>query len=365
MSKLKPKISVVVPIYNVEKYLEQCLNSVCNQTFKDIEIICVNDGSTDNSQRVIDKFKKKDKRIKCINKKNSGYGHTMNVGFDSATGEYIGIVESDDYVDKKMFEILYEHAKANDLDVVKSDYYIFYSNSKKQEYVQTCDEKNYYQELITIDKSPLVFKFKMNTWTGIYKSEFIKSNNIRHNETPGASYQDNGFWFQTIALAERLMFINKAFYHYRQDNPNSSINSKSKIFCMSNEYDFIYKFLNEHIDIKQKYFKIYFIKRFFNCMTTYNRISNENKLLFLENFSQDLKNLIEENDLKIDTLNDVWVQNMVERIIDDYKLFFYEDLHYKLTLKIERLQEALFKLQNSNELQIGHKIRNAIKRRRV
>lgn len=116
------KVSIVVPICNVEKYLDECLTSIANQTLKEIEIICVDDGSKDNSLKIAKRWQKKDKRFIVITKKNSGYGNTMNVGIDNAHGEYLGIVESDDYVDKHMFEVLYTVAKSNDLDVVKSDY---------------------------------------------------------------------------------------------------------------------------------------------------------------------------------------------------------------------------------------------------
>lgn len=122
-----PKVSIVIPIYNVERYLRQCLDSVVNQTLKDIEIICVDDGSTDSSPDIIKEYVDKDPRVKVITKPNSGYGNSMNRGFDMAEGEYIGIVESDDYADPDMFEKLYEVASANDLDVVKSGFYFYYS----------------------------------------------------------------------------------------------------------------------------------------------------------------------------------------------------------------------------------------------
>ena len=122
-----PKVSIVVPIYNVEKYLRQCLDSIVNQTLKDIEIICVDDGSKDSSPEIIEEYVKKDSRVKVITKENSGYGNSMNRGFDMATGEYIGIVESDDYADPDMFEKLYDIAKKNDLDIVKSGFYFYYS----------------------------------------------------------------------------------------------------------------------------------------------------------------------------------------------------------------------------------------------
>ena len=112
----KPRVSIIIPTYNVETYLKECLDSVANQTLRDIEIICVNDGSTDDSLSILEDYQRKDDRIKIISKPNAGYGHTMNVGFDAATGEYIGIVEPDDYVELDMYETLYNEAIKNDVD---------------------------------------------------------------------------------------------------------------------------------------------------------------------------------------------------------------------------------------------------------
>ena len=114
-----PKVSVVIPIYNAENYLRQCLNSIVGQTLRDIEIICVDDGSTDTSLSIIHEYAQKDPRIKVISKPNSGYGHSMNVGLDAATGEYFGIVDSDDYILPEMYETLYYYAHKDDLDVYK------------------------------------------------------------------------------------------------------------------------------------------------------------------------------------------------------------------------------------------------------
>ena len=124
-----PKISVLVPIYNVEKYLEECLESIISQTLQDIEVICINDGSTDGSLKIIKKYAKNDPRFVIINKKNSGYGDSMNRGLAKATGEYIGIVESDDWVEKDMFESLYSLAKENEAEVVKSNFYNYFTPS--------------------------------------------------------------------------------------------------------------------------------------------------------------------------------------------------------------------------------------------
>ena len=130
---MKPKVSILVPCYNVEKYLKQCLDSIVNQTLKDIEIIVINDGSTDSTLNIIKSYAKQDKRIKIIDKENEGYGKSMNQGLDAATGKYIGIVESDDWADTDMFEKLVKIADENNVDVAKGNYY---------KYTTTNGEKN-------------------------------------------------------------------------------------------------------------------------------------------------------------------------------------------------------------------------------
>ena len=118
-----PKLSVLVPIYNVEKYLDECLASLTKQTLKDIEIICINDGSTDNSPKILQKYAKKYPNFVVINKQNSGYGDSMNKGLEKATGEYIGIVESDDFIESDAFKKLYELAHETKADIVKANYF--------------------------------------------------------------------------------------------------------------------------------------------------------------------------------------------------------------------------------------------------
>ena len=114
-----PKISVIIPVYNVEKYLPQALESVMNQTFSDLEIVCVNDGSTDNSLKILEEYAQKDERIKIINQENSGYGAACNRALECIKGEYFAILEPDDYIEPKMYKKLYAQAKQLDSDIVK------------------------------------------------------------------------------------------------------------------------------------------------------------------------------------------------------------------------------------------------------
>jgi len=221
------KVSIIVPAYNVEKYIEKCLNSAISQTLKDIEIICINDGSTDNTLQIINKTADYDDRIYVINKPNSGYGHSMNLGIEHARGKYVVFLESDDFIAADMCEKMYQTCEKYQLEILKSDFYEFIEDNniiyKKYHMVS---EYNNYNTVLDPHTNTELFFASMYTWTCMYNREYINKHNIRHNETAGASYQDNGFWFQSLMYCKRLYLINEAFYMYRQDNPNSSINSK-------------------------------------------------------------------------------------------------------------------------------------------
>ncbi len=239
------KVSIIVPVYNVERYLPACLDSILLQTLDEIEVICIDDGSTDRSPAILDDYAKKSSHLRVIHKENRGYGHSMNVGIDVAIGEYIGIVESDDYILPNMYETLYLAAKNNDLDIVKSDVIFWWETLQyKCEYHRE-DLNQYYGKVLKSADRKLFFQFFMNTWTGIYKRSFLIENNIRHNETPGAAYQDNGFWIQTLSFCTSVMWLKDAFYLYRQDNPLASIKNKNNVMTMVNEYDYVTKILME------------------------------------------------------------------------------------------------------------------------
>ena len=239
------KVSVLVPIYNVEDYLPECLDSLINQTLKEIEIICINDGSKDSSPEIIKEYAKKDKRIKVISKKNSGYGDSMNQGLKKATGEYIGIVESDDFIDTDAFEKLYKIAKEQNVEVVKSNFYEYFGETKKDRGTSNMFPADEIGRVIDPRSEYGIFYQPPCIWAAIYKREFIEKNDIRFLPTPGAAYQDTGFNFKVWALARRVYFVKRAFLHYRQDNSNSSVKDSGKVYCVKEEYDEIERFLNK------------------------------------------------------------------------------------------------------------------------
>lgn len=282
------KISVVVPVYNVEKYLKECIDSIINQTLEDIEIICVNDGSTDSSLEILNDYAKKDSRIIVINKSNSGYGHTMNMGLNAATGEYVGIIESDDFADKNMFEDLYKLAKEYDADIVKGDWYNYWSKNKfarKNNRISSAKTL----KLTNSKQDKSLLRINPSVWSAIYKKEFLNKYNIRFLETPGASYQDLAFSFKIFALAERVILTDKAYLYYRQDNMNSSVKSKTKVYCVCDEYEEIDRFLEQYPDLKFEFKVQEEINRYNGYVSSVLRIDDSVKPEFVKVFSDHFK----------------------------------------------------------------------------
>ena len=291
-----PKVTVVVPIYNQEEYLNQALHSLTTQLLEEMEFVCVNDGSTDESMTIMREYASVDKRFRIIDKANTGYGNSMNVGIDEARGEYLGILEPDDYVPANMFRNLYNVASNNDLDFVKADFYRFWISdegaTKKREFKLTSDA-GFYRRIVNPSEELETFNFVMNTWSGIYKLAFLNEWNIRHNETPGASYQDNGFWFQTFARATRAWFAPTPYYMNRRDNPNSSMFDKGKFYAVTNEYRFIENWLRVNPDITERFLPILYKKKFSNFIYTYYRLAREHKRDYLKHFREEFKPLLD------------------------------------------------------------------------
>lgn len=300
-----PKVSIVIPVYNVEKYLRECLNSVCSQTLTDIEIICVDDGSTDQSGSILDEYAAGDDRFHIIHKENEGYGKAMNVGMDAVTAPYVGIVESDDIIVPDMYENLYQLMKEKKVDVIKADFYEFYVNKDGRRIEEYCplmsnpQYTNMYGTVMNAYTHEDVFRFAKYTWSGIYSTEFLRRENILHNETPGASYQDNGFWFQTMVKAESIYFVNRAFYQYRIDNPNSSVYSKAKVFAVCDEYDFVHRILDEMGEKGRLFYGWANFIRIRDCIGNITRVSDENKLILAQQVKKDFIEAVKANEIDV------------------------------------------------------------------
>lgn len=280
------KISVIVPVYNVQDYVEECIESIRHQTWKDLEILCIDDGSTDKSGQILDVYAQKDKRIKVIHKKNTGYGHTMNIGLDEAGGEYIGIVESDDFIEENMYEELYKIARRSDLDFVKSNHWKYSNEGRVLDTgIALCRCNAVFSRYENMEK---VFAAR-SIWTGIYKKKFLMENQIRFLETPGASYQDNSFAFKVSVTARNGYFSDAAYVNYRVDNNSSSVKSKNKIFCVCDEMAECWRYLLESdLDIRRIY-PYYLINKKYIYIWNMKRLMPESRKEFARRVRKELR----------------------------------------------------------------------------
>lgn len=234
------KISVILPSLNMANYIEECIRSVMNQTLQDIEIISVDAGSKDGTVEILKKCEKEDSRIKLITSDLKSYGRQVNMGIDASNGQYIAILETDDYVDLHMYEDLYNVAEANDADFVLADFDRFYENEKgmrEKITINTWENKSeIYGKLLSSTELSELYNINPNLWRGIYKKNFIVNNNIRFNETLGAAYQDICYMHRVIMHAKRALFVPQSYYRYRIDRGGSSVNSVNGLQYSYQEY---------------------------------------------------------------------------------------------------------------------------------
>ncbi len=228
------KVSIIVPVYNVEKYLKKCLDTIIKQSLKDIEIICVNDGSTDKSREILTKYAKKDSRIVILDKENGGLSSARNAGMKIAKGEYLGFVDSDDWVDKKMFEKLYKNAKEYDSQMSICAVHKYDDTTKK-----IVDDDDYYT-LGYFDKSfdgrafnhfdtvDFMLDVCVMAWNKIYKRSFIEENQIFFPD--GLIFEDGPFFYTAYFKMDRVSLIRDFLYYYRINRPNSIVQKGDKNF---------------------------------------------------------------------------------------------------------------------------------------
>ena len=292
MNKIQPCISVLVPIYNVEQYLDECLSSLLTQSFRDFEVICINDGSTDSSRAIVQRYVETDSRFRVIDKANSGYGASMNQGLDEARGKYIAILESDDFFLSDALETMYLAAESTGSEVVKANFYLYWSTpGERRELFQVVDKLQAGSTINPIE-DPAVFFRKPSIWSALYSKSFLCNNSIRFLESPGASYQDAGFNFKVWASAMSVTFLAEPVLCYRQDNEASSVKSSSKMFCICEEYASMDDYVNEIGVHKKRLYGILERMKFDSYMWNYRRLDSTLQMSFIERaareFAQDL-----------------------------------------------------------------------------
>lgn len=284
-----PTVSVLVPIYNVEAYLGQCLGSLVAQTFRDFEAICVNDGSTDGSRAIIQDFMDQDPRFRVIDKANSGYGASMNRGLAEARGAYVAILESDDFFEPDALEALVRAIKAGDAQVAKAAFWLYWSRpAPRRSYFPVVDLGWDGRTLCPREEAPEVFYRKPSIWSALYRRDFLEAEGIRFLETPGASYQDAGFNYKVWLCADRAAFTTRAILNYRQDNEASSVNSSQKAYCVVDEYREMQRFLDAHPQVPPSMQGVLERMKYDSYMWNYARLSKDLRPSFVEAARQEL-----------------------------------------------------------------------------
>ena len=256
----QPKVSVIVPVYKVDKYLVACLNSIVNQTMEELEIIIVDEGEQDRCREIIDYFESVDSRVVAPHQKNGGYGASCNLGMQMARGEYLAIVESDDFIEPEMYEEMYTYAKELDADVVKAPYYEYYADGNRK----VCKFRKFMQEKTPVNN---VFSMKdfgellqvhASLWSGIYRTSYMRKHNIKFIEAKGAGYVDVGFRIQSLINSERVAWLDKLYYNYRADNEDSSSNN-FKMMPMLERWQEVHEFFASRQEEYDRYYGRYLI----------------------------------------------------------------------------------------------------------
>lgn len=227
------KVSVIVPVYNVEPYLEKCLSTLVQQTLTDLEIIVVNDGSTDDSAKIIEKYARKYPKIKAYRKENGGLSDARNYGLQYATGEYVGYVDSDDFVDEDMFEILYNKGKKENSDIVECNLHHTYPDMEDVEIGEKIQDK---QEMLMFGRSVV--------WNKIYKRSWLLATGVIFPK--GCIYEDVEFFIKLIPHIRVYSYVDAASIHYVQRS--SSINNQSSVKTLDilKVLDHIYEYYKEN-----------------------------------------------------------------------------------------------------------------------
>ncbi len=326
-------ISVIIPVYNVEKYLHVCLNSVLNQTYQDFEIICIDDNSTDDSLEILEYFAKKDSRIKIIKQDfNQGPGHSRNCGLNVAKGKYIFFLDGDDWIDFNTFEILIKKADENDLDLLFFNELNFndethefsIGNSLDDEFISIYENKVFNH--FDLDKKDL-FNLSNNIWNKLYRKSFLDDNNI-HFYNENLAYENIPFFYKVMVSADRISLMECRFYNYRKNKFSLGKNNNEKIFDIFNIYWYVLDIFIENKPLYQ-YYKCVLLNYIFSSLEMkYDLIDDEFKERFFIETQSLFRNFIKYYDLYLDLmenvdsniLNKFSFDDIVERINNPPKL---------------------------------------------
>ena len=337
------KVSVVIPVYNVEDFLGECLDSITNQTLSDIEIICVNDGSKDRSLDILNEYAERDSRITVIDQENGGHAAATNRGMENATGKYLFLMDSDDILDLTALEKTYEVCEQKQVDFVIFQAINYYMD--KDEYLE---EENYSMNALADrvgdsifswqDVKEFVFSISVTPWSKLYRREFIEKHNIRFPE--GLVFDDNVFFYDVLFAAERITFLREHLFK-RRWYPTSSTRAGDQRFIdyieISNLIWSIFKKYGVFDEFKSQLYN----KKINTVYYWYKNIKEEFKGQFFSQIKEDYAKLDDEQYLEKGLDN--WQKNIYESVLDaeTHQEFDLLVENYDLKVENEHLRELL------------------------
>lgn len=329
------KVSVIIPVYNVELYLRECLNSVINQTLDNYEIIIVDDGSTDNSLNIASQYKEKYGFVKILKQSNLGASVARNVGVKNAKGEYIYFLDSDDYIEKDTLKKCYEISKQNDLDILTFDANSFYDEHYVGNYSDEYDRKDKLDSQIYtgedfFNKSVLNGAYRVSVTIYFYKKSFLDNNSLSFVE--GMSLEDNLYVFQTLLKAKKIQYISDTLYYRRIRNGSVTTGERDK----NKDIELLKYIINEE-------YKFYIDSNFKNKLTIQciGSVIRDNYYIILRKLNDDSFN----NKDKENILSDIKLMLSKMKSIEnrDLKCLLYYPKYYKTKSTIKETVKKIIR----------------------
>ena len=325
MEVMSPKVSIIIPVYNSDRYLRECLDSVINQTLKDIEIICVNDGSTDNSLSILEEYAQKDARIKIINQENKGVATARNVGLKNSQGKYITFVDDDDFLDCDAYEKAIQYI--NNADLVHFGIKVFGDSN----YAQRDGDDNYYKikyKGVTKLNRKVILRSDVSACNKIYKKSIIEQYDI--NFPDGLNYEDAEFYFKYVSCSKTAYYLDEYFYHYRRsgdsimsDTFEGTEKAIHHLYIVKNIFEFWLK--NHYLYNNEKLFVKTF-KSFFNFAYWNSKIEQRPKVLYVASeYAKEFNNSLK---IKTNFVKNLAKNHYGEIFVPDLKFYqkFYKEV---------------------------------------
>lgn len=347
------KVSVVIPIYNVENYLEDCLDSIVNQTLKDIEIICINDGSTDNSLDIINRYAENDDRMIVISQENGGHAVATNMGMGMAKGKYLYLMDSDDIVELNTLEDTYNLAEEKNLDFV-----IFKA-------INYNDPENRYYETEVYSMSNLlkavgnnVFNYKdipenvlfnmsVTPWSKLYNREFVERIGAKFPE--GLVFEDNVFFWQVLFNADRIYFHDEFLFTRRWYSTSSTTAGDKRFLDSIQVYNLVWEEFRKHNEF-EKYKVTLYNKKVSLGYMRFSKIKPEFKNLYFRAWKEDILKLFENKEFYLDFFNNLTYKHkkLIEQVLIADSGFEFSILRksYHLYQTNKHLSSEIIKLEN-------------------